>query len=60
MDIETKKKTFLEMYKVLCEEYGMYVTAYYGQTPSDTGICVEEALSEQELETHIKELEETS
>jgi len=52
-----RKKLFLTIYKELCKEYGMYVGLYAGEgSCGDLGVEIEEALSENELDDHFKEL----
>jgi len=53
-----KTKEFLEFYRQLCEEYGLYIDIAYGEVPSDLGLMIEEVVCPSEIENHIKELEE--
>jgi hypothetical protein len=60
MNTDTKRQQFLEAYQMICEEFGMYVGAWCSPSGMDMGLCLEEALSQEELEEHLKEVEESS
>lgn len=54
----TKKAEFIDFYRQLCEEYGMIVTAWYGEAPSETGTHIDDVASQEEIDEHIKEINE--
>ena len=55
-----KTKEFLEFYRQLCEEYGLLIEVGYSEGSTDGYLGVETILNPNELEDHIKELEEGS
>ena len=58
MDNDAKREEFLEMYKQLCEEYGMYIGVYCGEGSfGEVGVEIEDSASENELTDHFKEIE---
>lgn len=58
MNNETKVKDFLNMYKELCREYGVYIMAWSNEAGSEIGLDVDIATTPEEIEEHLKELEE--
>jgi len=52
-----KTKEFIEFYRQLCEEYGMFITTQCGEGSfGDISTCVENITQANELDEHIEEL----
>ena len=61
MTEQEKQKEFLDMYKELCSEYGMYINLACGEgSYGDMRVEIETVLSEDELPRHFKEIENNS
>lgn len=60
MNNDTKQKQFLEMYEMLCAEYGMYIDVGCNECGTEIWQEVEVACSNDELEEHIKELKKNA
>jgi len=52
-----KTKEFIEFYRQLCEEYGMFITTqWFFAANGDISTCVENITQANELDEHIEEL----
>jgi hypothetical protein len=58
VECRIRKELFLEEYKKLCIEHGMYIGVYCGEGSfGEVGVAIEESASENELSEHFEELE---
>lgn len=55
--MDNRKAEFIEMYKALCEEYGMHIGICSNESGSNVWQDVEEVLHVKELEGHFTEIE---
>jgi len=58
---ETKRASFIEFYRQLCEEYGMCIEANQGESSmGDIELSVEDCFTPTDLDIHIRELTDNS